>query len=131
MGTSQGSIAAMRAASESGRGELAGVVLTESVSVPGKSHETVFDSNPENVRIPVLIVANRDDECWVAPPAKAKEIAASMPHASSTIMMVKGGEYASKNACGSRSPHGYWGIEGKVVDDIGDWMESISGDRTE
>lgn len=131
MGTSQGSIAAMRAASESVQGELAGVVLTESVSVLGKSHETVFDSNPENVRIPALIVANQDDGCWVAPPGKAKEIAASMPHAPSTIMMVKGGEYASKNVCGSRSPHGYWGIEGKVVDQIDDWMGSIRVDGTE
>ncbi len=59
MGTSQGSIAAMNAAAHARPGELAGVVLTESVSILGKSHETVFDADPQDVRIPALVVANR------------------------------------------------------------------------
>jgi hypothetical protein len=71
LGTSQGSIAAMNAASHARRTLVSGLILTESVSVPGGSHETVFDPHPDNVRIPALVVANRDDQCKVAPPFMA------------------------------------------------------------
>jgi hypothetical protein len=122
MGTSQGSIAAMNAASHAGHQELAGVMLTESVSVLGKSHETVFDARPQDVRAPALVVANRDDQCSIAPPSKAHEIADSMRNTPSTVLFVEGGIVKSSNGCSSLSPHGYWGIDGQVVDDIDKWM---------
>jgi pimeloyl-ACP methyl ester carboxylesterase len=125
MGTSQGSIAAMNAAAHARRGELAGVVLTESVSVLGKSRETVFDAHPQDVRVPALVVANRDDGCWVAPPSMANEIARAMHNAPATVLFEQGGEAKSSNACSSRSPHGYWGMDERVVDDIDRWMASV------
>ena len=126
MGTSQGSIAAMNAASHSAHRELAGVMLTESVSVLGKSQETVFDADPQDVRVPALIVANRDDRCWVAPPSKANAIAKAMRNAPSTVLFVKGGTAQSSNECSSLSPHGYWGIDDEVVGDIQNWMLGAS-----
>ncbi|WP_199272484.1 alpha/beta hydrolase [Paraburkholderia acidisoli] len=130
MGTSQGAISAMRAASMAQAGELAGVVLSESVSVLGRSHETVFDVHPEAVRIPALVVANRDDRCRVAPPSKARDIAAAMPRAQATVLMEEGGNWQSNNACSSGSPHGYWGIDAKVVDDIDQWLTSVAAARS-
>jgi hypothetical protein len=132
MGTSQGSIAAMNAASHSEHRELAGVILTESVSVLGKSQETVFDAHPQDVLAPALIVANRDDRCWVAPPSKANEIAHAMRNARSTVLFVEGGTARSSNECSSLSPHGYWGIDDKVVGDIENWMLGAShlGERS-
>ena len=48
VGTSQGTIAAMNGAAHARPGLLSGVVLTESVSVPGRlSTETVFDADPQ------------------------------------------------------------------------------------
>ncbi|PLZ04112.1 alpha/beta hydrolase [Burkholderia sp. WAC0059] len=129
MGTSQGSIAAMSAASHAGPDQLAGVVLTESVSILGHSHETVFDAQPADVRVPALVVANRDDACRVAPPSMAADIARSMSHASTTVLLEQGGTAESANACGSLSPHGYFGIEEKVVDDIDGWMRRVGGSR--
>jgi pimeloyl-ACP methyl ester carboxylesterase len=123
MGTSQGSIAAMNAASTSGPA-LAGMVLTESVSVLGASHETVFDAHPERVRIPSLIVANQDDECKVAPPNMAHDIAQSMHGTHATVLVVNGGVRRSKDNCGSLTPHGYYGIEARVIDDIVRWMQT-------
>jgi hypothetical protein len=122
MGTSQGSIAAMNAASHTAHRELAGVMLTESVSVLGKSQETVFDAHPQDVRVPALIVANRNDRCWVAPPSKANAIADVMHNAPSTVLFVEGGTTQSSNECSSLSPHGYWGIDAEVVGDIQKWM---------
>ena len=125
MGTSQGSIAAMNAASHARGEELAGVILTESVSILGASHETVFDAHPEDVHIPALVVANRDDRCKVAPPSMADAIAQSMRNTHATVLFVQGGEVRSSNECASLSPHGYYGIEGTVVNDIAEWMARV------
>ena len=123
LGTSQGSIAAMNAASHTGQNGIAGLILTESVSILGGSHETVFDAHPENVRVPSLIVANRDDQCEVAPPSMANAIAQSIRYAPVGVLRVSGGVQRSQDDCGSLSPHGYYGIEEKVVDGIIDWMQ--------
>jgi pimeloyl-ACP methyl ester carboxylesterase len=125
MGTSQGSIAAMNAASHAKGAEIAGVILTESVSILGASHETVFDAHPEDVHIPALVIANRDDRCKVAPPSMANAIAQSMRNTHATVLFVQGGSVRSSNGCASLSPHGYYGIEGTVVDDIAEWMAHV------
>ncbi|WP_216839509.1 alpha/beta hydrolase [Caulobacter sp. S45] len=125
LGTSQGSIAAMNGAAHAHPGQLAGVVLTESVSRMGGSHETVFDADPQDVRVPALVVANRDDACNVAPPEDAPRIAQAMSHSRGVrVMYVSGGTTKSRKACGSLTPHGYYGIETQVVGQIADWMDA-------
>jgi hypothetical protein len=125
LGTSQGSIAAMNGAAHAPPGTLAGVILTESVSVMGGSHETVFDADPQDVRVPALVLANQDDRCDVAPPAMAPKIAAAMRHDPDVkVTTVSGGVTKSAKDCGSLSPHGYFGIENQVVNLICDWMQS-------
>ncbi|CAN5158201.1 hypothetical protein BH09PSE3_BH09PSE3_18360 [soil metagenome] len=125
LGTSQGSIAATNGAAHASAGSLAGVVLTESVSVMGGSHETVFDSAPQDVRAPVLIVANRDDKCTVAPPEMASRIAAAMRGSRDVrVLAVSGGTKRSDNDCGSLTPHGYFGMEDNVVNAISKWMDA-------
>jgi hypothetical protein len=123
LGTSQGSIAAMNAAAHADPHEIAGVVLTEPVSIPGGSHETVFDAHPDKVRAPALVVANEDDQCKAAPPGKANEIAQSMRETYAVVLIVQGGVQRSKNECGSLTPHGYYGIEDPVIGSIAAWME--------
>lgn len=125
LGTSQGAIAAMNGAAHAPAGGLSGLVLTESVSRLGGSHETVFDADPAAVRVPVLIVANRDDRCNVAPPDDAPRIAAALTNAGDVqVLKVSGGVDRSRRACGSLSPHGYYGIENEVVDRISQWMHN-------
>lgn len=128
LGTSQGSIAAMNGAAHAPPGSIAGVVLTESVSVMGGSGETVFDAHPEQVRVPALVVANRDDRCAVAPPQAAPRIAAVMKESREVrVLMVSGGVTRSKKDCGSLTPHGYYGIEAQVVKGISNWMRTHGG----
>jgi pimeloyl-ACP methyl ester carboxylesterase len=125
LGTSQGSIAAMNGAAHAPAGTLAGVVLTESVSRMGGSHETVFDADPADVRVPALVVANRDDRCNVAPPEDAASIVAAMTHSPDAhVLTVAGGTTESRRACGSLTPHGYYGIEASVVTAIGRWLDA-------
>lgn len=129
VGTSQGTIAAMNGAAHARLGLIAGLVLTESVSVPGRrSTESVFDADPSGVRIPVLVVANRDDACNVAPPEMAPRIAAAMTRSPSVLVLsISGGMQRSDRACGSLSPHGYYGIEQKVVGEIAGWLQTHGG----
>jgi hypothetical protein len=125
LGTSQGSIAAMNGAAHARPGTLAGLILTESVSVMGGSHETVFDAEPQHVRVPALVVANEDDQCDVAPPQMAPKIASAMSQAPDVkVVTVSGGAAKSSKDCGSLTPHGYYGIEDQVVSLISDWMQS-------
>lgn len=126
MGTSQGSIAAMNGAAHLRGGEIAGVILTESVSRLGGSHETVFDGHPEQVNVPALVVANSDDRCNVAPPEDAPKIAAAMDHSPKVkILNVSGGEQRAERDCASLSPHGYLGIEKTVVDGVTAWINTL------
>jgi len=129
VGTSQGTIAAMNGAARARSGLISGVVLTESVTVPGRrSTETVFDARPQDVRVPALIVANHDDTCDVAPAAMAPRIAAAMTHSPSVrLLPISGGDQQSESACGSLSPHGYYGIERSVIDAITRWMQTHGG----
>jgi hypothetical protein len=123
LGTSQGSIAAANGAAHAHPGTLAGVVLTESVSRLGGSHETVFDADLQDIRIPALVVANRTDRCNVAPPQDAPKVAAAMGQSPDVhVVEVSGGIEASPNACASLTPHGYYGIEARVVGTISDWI---------
>lgn len=125
-GTSQGAIAAMNGAAHLSGGEIAGVVLSEAVSVLGGSHETVFDAHPEKVNVPALVIANKDDRCDVAPPQNAQRIAEAMTASpSATVLNVSGGEQQSPRDCGSLSPHGYYGIEASVVSAVTAWMKSL------
>jgi alpha-beta hydrolase superfamily lysophospholipase len=124
LGTSQGSIAAMNGAAHAPPGAIAGVVLTESVSQMGGSGETVFSAAPGDVRVPALVVANKDDRCNVAPPEDAPRIAAAMTNSASVrVLSVAGGVQQSRKTCGSLTPHGYFGIESEVISQIDNWMQ--------
>lgn len=125
LGTSQGAIAAMNGAAHAAPASIRGLVLSESVSVMGGSGETVFDADPDKVRAPALVVANRDDRCPVAPPANAPKIAAAMTASPDVrVLFVAGGHAHGDDPCASLSAHGYYGIEAKVVGDIADWMDA-------
>ena len=123
VGTSQGSIAAMNGAAHATRGNVSGIVLTESVAMPGKnSQETVFSADPARVRVPALIVANKKDRFYVALPIYARGIKHSLIHSADVeIQPVEGGKGPSKG-CSSLSSHGYYGIEPEVVDLIDQWL---------
>ena len=121
IGTSQGSIAALNVAAHVP--DIKGIALAESVTVKGRSGETVFDASPSTVSVPVLIVANRQDRCWVAPPDHASRLAAALTASPDVrVMQVDGGTQKSSRACGALSPHGYYGIERTVMDEIDHWL---------
>lgn len=129
LGSSQGTIAAVNGGAHVP--DVAGIVLAESVSVKGHSGETIYSAGLESVHVPVLIVANHDDRCWVAPPEQADAIArAAQMSADITVVKVAGGQARTRRACGALSPHGYYGIESEVIDDIDHWLKQHSASQT-
>jgi hypothetical protein len=125
LGTSQGSIAAMNGAANAPPGLISGVILTESVSRIGGSGESVFSAAPEKVRVPTLIVANKEDRCDVAPPEDAPRIVAAMKNSPDVhAEFVSGGVTESRKVCGSLTPHGYYGIETDVINVIARWIDN-------
>jgi len=74
--------------------------------------------------VPTLIVANRADRCDVAPPDDAPRIAAAIKNSPDVhVEFVDGGVARSPRACGSLTPHGYYGIETGVIDTIAQWID--------
>ena len=131
LGTSQGTIAATNGAAIASHDpqlkSLVALVLTETVSKAGfLSDETVFDAHPAAVHLPTLIVANEDDRCEVAPPDAAGQVAAAFLAAPQIkVVRIHSGLGRDERSCGSRSPHGYYGIDGQVVDLVDKWIETL------
>ena len=123
LGTSQGSIAAVNGAAHLAA-RLHGVVLSEPVTVPGGSHETVFDAGLQQVALPTLIVTNHDDQCPVTPASGAAQMMARMPLAPTRLAYVDGGEGSSAH-CDSLSAHGYRGQEAAFVQHVATWIQQL------
>jgi hypothetical protein len=126
IGTSQGTNAAVNGASHMTHGEIAGVVLTSSLTRPGKAadlKETVFDANLAAIDVPVLIVSHSDDSCILSPPGDDGRIQAALiasPHVET--MMISGGKPAASAACEAQSPHGFYGVEIDAIQRMGAWI---------
>lgn len=123
VGTSQGSIAAANGAAHLGN-KIAGVVLSSSVTRRTQSGETVFDSEPGLIAVPALVVANQRDTCRGTPPADAATLAGALTRSPRKEMIVVASDQIQSEPCEAMSPHGFLGIEGAVVQRIGDWIRA-------
>lgn len=126
VGTSQGTNAAANGGSRLTHGEIAGVVLTSSLTRKGNRPnllETVFDDDLAAIDVPVLIVSHKDDSCELSPPSDAARIKAALSHSPrSDIILISGGLPPKSRPCEARSAHGYFGVEAETVQRIADWM---------
>jgi hypothetical protein len=77
-----------------------------------------------DIRVPTLIVHNRNDSCPASPfrgAAPALTELASVP--AKELIAVQSSSEAG-NPCEGKSPHGYLGIEASVVGLIAGWIKS-------
>ncbi|HZF04166.1 MAG TPA: alpha/beta hydrolase [Patescibacteria group bacterium] len=120
VGTSMGSVSAAAVAVRLTEGGPDGVVLTSSVM--GQSREmgeSLQDVALDKIRVPVLIVHHRDDGCRAsryADTAWAMRRLSAAPR--KELLAFSGGDAPQSDACEPLAPHGYFGIEDKVVDAI-------------
>lgn len=132
VGTSMGTIstasAAARLASAPAGSGPDGIVLTSSVSIPTKNvRVTVYSGDLDLVKIPVLVVAHKDDHCRVSPASAAGSIARAFSHSPKVETLIfEGGLPPRSDPCMPFAQHGYLGIEEKVVVAIADWIKAQS-----
>lgn len=126
VGTSQGTNAAANAAAAMTHGEIAGIVLTSSLTRQGgrpELQETVFGTNLAAINVPVLIASHVDDICNLSPPSEnAKLKAALTASPRSEIVTFSGGSPPRSQPCEAFAPHGFYGVEGAVIARILAWM---------
>ena len=118
IGTSNGSISAANAAARIGPPGVAGVVLTSSVWLGGMAGVAL-----EQIRVPVLVVHNRDDGCGSSPFGDTAGAMARMANARVKELLAMSGGALRSGPCDALSPHGYYGIEDQVVPAIIAWVK--------
>lgn len=77
----------------------------------------------DSVRIPVLMLHHEADACERFLPegaAKMRELLARVTK--TTLVTVSGGKEAAENVCDSLGPHGFYGVEDRVVQVIDRWI---------
>jgi pimeloyl-ACP methyl ester carboxylesterase len=124
VGTSRGSVSATAAAIAFGNQELAGIVLTASVTSASKAG-AVPQQRLDAVRIPVLVLHHQYDACWVCRPREVPRIISGLKNAPvKKLVMVDGGGDPRGDPCEALHWHGFIGMEKEAVDIIGDWIKN-------
>jgi pimeloyl-ACP methyl ester carboxylesterase len=124
VGTSRGTISAANAAIRLKSGGPDGIVLTSSM-VSTRGRDDLFIMDLAQIRVPVLIVHHRDDGCIAAAPGMVPRLADALVNAPKReVMMFEGGAPSRSDPCEPWAPHGYIGIEGKVVGEIARWIKT-------
>ena len=115
VGTSRGTISAAAAAVALPPDSLAGVVLTSSVT-NGNNTVPVPSLDLPKVRVPVLVMHHKQDECRICRPERAPHIVERLKNAPvAKLLLVEGGSGARGNPCEALHWHGYIGMEREAV----------------
>lgn len=118
VGTSRGTVSAASVGVRLGPSRVAGVVLTSTVWAGSIGQVPL-----EQLRVPTLLVHNRDDGCRESPFDDAALGLNRLTGApAKEAIAVSGGKQRS-GPCEALSPHGYYGIEDQVVPLVAAWIK--------
>jgi pimeloyl-ACP methyl ester carboxylesterase len=124
VGTSLGTISATAAAVHDSLGQIAGMVLTSSVT-GYKKPGAVPRQDLSKIRVPTLVVHHARDGCRLCAPHEAKTIPAALTNAPvKAFLLVTEGTGESGDPCDALHFHGYIGAEAWVVDQIARWIQN-------
>jgi pimeloyl-ACP methyl ester carboxylesterase len=127
VGTSKGTISATAAAIRDGGHDIAGIVLSSSVT-SYRMKGAVPAQDLEKITVPVLVVHHEKDACKFCAPYEAKNIASGLKNSPiKKTVLVSGGADPSGDPCEPMHYHGYIGMEKEVVDLIAAWIKSPGG----
>src|SRR5215469_13128216 len=110
IGTSRGSISAANGAANIGPPRIAGVVLSSSVWEGGVASIAL-----DQIKVPILVVHNRDDGCRESPFSETEMMMGRMRQATTKELLAVSGGALRSGQCDALSPHGYYTIEDQVV----------------
>ncbi len=128
-GHSRGTISAANTAARlKGSATPDGLVLMSAMMVGGARSwvvQTVFDPPLEDVQIPVLLLGHADDRCVRSPASMMERITARTNGAREQVVRLNGGAEpvtAGGDACGARSPHGFFRLDAEFAAGIARFM---------
>lgn len=128
IGTSRGTISVGAYAAEMLSDSIDCIVLTSSVTQFRASspiaQNLLDDVDLESINVPVYLVAHHDDLCDVTPPSDIKLLKSRLSVGSPKVdtKVFNGGTTTLTSECNPLAAHGFFGIEPKVVEDIGKWI---------
>jgi len=103
-----------------------GIILTatQTTLVPGLCGKTVFNAKLSAVNVPSLVASHLKDACKCSPPKTSVKVIAALTGAPAKQNMTFSGGLPpkSKDPCMAFTPHGFLGIEEKVVEAIADFI---------
>ena len=127
IGTSRGSLAAANAVARLTENRADGLVLTAGMlmarpALPEPpSIQKVVDL--DRLDVPVLIVHNRLDDCWLTPAADVEPFRKLLTRAPSVeVAMLRGGRTLG-DPCDAMAYHGFNGIDHEVVRTVVKWLD--------
>jgi hypothetical protein len=116
--TSRSTLSGAHLARSLGPDEVAGVVLSSSLIVPGgQGGYSLGTFNFKSIKLPLLIVHHRGDTCRATPYGPMARAAKGF-----TLISVKGGKAPESDPCEPFAAHGFYGKEAETVDAITAWM---------
>jgi hypothetical protein len=99
------------------------LVITSGMLRGSFSAETM--GNPASIKAPVLLIAHQDDTCSVTLPADMAGYAARLTGSRKVeTITLSGGVRSQVDPCEADGPHGFAGIDQKVVDTITAWLKA-------
>jgi hypothetical protein len=131
VGTSSSTLSAVNVAVHLPAGDLPrpdGIVLTSTMTeLTSYCGATVYDASLSRIRVPVLVVSHRADACECSPRSAVagdKLLAALSAASAKEHKTFTGGLAPLSGPCDARAPHGFFGIEERVVKAIADWIRA-------
>ena len=123
VGTSRGtqSVAALAIALAGGGGPD-GIVLTSTILRDNRGGEPVTNMNLAALKIPVLVVHNKDDACRLCPVSETNTLMQALTQSPKKKLMLVSGGASQGDPCEALAYHGFNGIESDVVHGITAWM---------
>jgi pimeloyl-ACP methyl ester carboxylesterase len=116
VGTSRGTISAAALAAKLGS-EVQGAILTTTVTNRDRHGPGLSTFNFASIKVPVLLVHHREDQCPMSPYYNAGRLGKSFP-----LVSVSGGDPPQSGPCDAQSAHGYWGRDAPVAKAMRAWM---------
>ena len=125
VGTSRGTVSATATAIESEDAELAGIVLSSSITA--RKNQGVSSQDIAKIKVPVLVIHHQNDECKICNPEDAAQITKGLTSSPiSKFLGVSGGFGPSGNPCEAKHWHGFINYEKETVKLISNWIKNPS-----
>jgi len=127
VGTSRGTWSTINAAINL-NDYLHGFVVTSSITQRPKAKSFkhgILDMSLDQVILPALIVAHKNDKCFFSPPNNSDLIKTKLTNSPRVeVKFFSGGKHPKTKACKPLSQHGFYGIEKEVVEYISQFIMS-------